>query len=76
MAADGFFFGVALGQFVGGLARFFLGLAAGGGNPFDFQAGIFYGAMARVFLGALARFVFVNARIGQRGAAACLFLLR
>src|SRR6185312_11132870 len=68
-SAGRFFFGVTLGEFVGGLARIFFGLALFGGGAFDGQARFFDGAMLGFFFGALARFLFFDARASECAAA-------
>jgi hypothetical protein len=72
-SARGFFFGVSLGQFVGGFARVLFGFALFGGGAFDGQTRFFDGAMLGFFLGAFARFQFFDAGAGKGAAARDFF---
>ncbi len=66
---------MAAGQILGRLARVLLGLALGGGLALGLQPCVLGGAMTRVFLGALAGFLLVDARVGERLAARLLLLV-
>src|SRR6185312_8496693 len=68
-SAGRFFFGVTLGEFVGGLARIFFGLALFGGGAFDGQARFFDGAMLGFFFGAAARDLLFFGELAQHHAA-------
>jgi hypothetical protein len=74
--ARGLFFRMLARQFVGGLAGVFFGLALFGGQAFALQTVVFDGTIARIFFCALAGFHFVDACVGQGGAAARLLFVR